>query len=244
MTKPIICPRVENTPSCSGGDNAVFSLGLRLVAIIFAIVLGFFIHWAQAATYSDPRPTPQLDNAVTILDAIRADNREHAERNAEKSKENSPENPQKNQPKTEPQNTVENTPENAPLNPDRIQGQPHNPYPLPVWAQWVVGILAVAGAAIALLGSLGLLRLRTYYERVHTPSIIATMGCWLTMWAVVIFFSASGRGPAFSLLLIAIFVGVTVPITTIFLMRAALFRSRRMGENVPPTISRVQPPKK
>jgi len=39
------------------------------------------------------------------------------------------------------------------------------------------------------------------------------------------------------LLLIAVFVAVTVPITTIFLMRAALFRARRMGQDVPPNVS-------
>lgn len=39
--------------------------------------------------------------------------------------------------------------------------------------------------------------------------------------------------------LIAIFVAVTVPITTIFLMRAALFRPRRSGEDVPPTLSNL-----
>lgn len=105
------------------------------------------------------------------------------------------------------------------------------------WAQWTIGGLSVAGAAIALLGSLGLLRLPSYFERVHAPSIIATMGCWLIMWAAVLFFSLSNQELALYLLLIAIFVAVTVPITTIFLMRAALFRSRCEGENIPPSIS-------
>ena len=40
-------------------------------------------------------------------------------------------------------------------------------------------------------------------------------------------------------LLIAIFIAVTVPITNIFLMRAALFRDRRMGKAVPPSVSRI-----
>ena len=45
----------------------------------------------------------------------------------------------------------------------------------PVWAQWLIASLAVLGALVALLGSWGLVRLPTYYERVHTPAIIATM---------------------------------------------------------------------
>src|SRR2546430_11486075 len=40
-------------------------------------------------------------------------------------------------------------------------------------------------------------------------------------------------------LLIAVFISVTVPITTIFLMRAALFRARRAGQDVPPPLSTV-----
>jgi multicomponent K+:H+ antiporter subunit G len=55
------------------------------------------------------------------------------------------------------------------------------------------------------------------------------MGCWLIMHALVIFFSVSGHGFAAHPLLIAVFIAVTVPITTIFLMRAALFRARRAG---------------
>lgn len=227
MMQSKMCPHFENPAQCPSNPNAILSRGLYwmrvLVSVIFVIVLGCFAHWAQAATYADPRPAPHLDNAVPILDAIRGDNLGNTESGIEKKIENTENDINKSEK------------DNQSLAPEAV---PENP--LPTWVQWLVGILAVGGSAIAFLGSLGLLRLRTYYERVHAPSIIATMGCWLTMWAVIIFFSASGRGPAFSLLLIAIFVGVTVPITTIFLMRAALFRSRRAGENVPPSVSRGQ----
>lgn len=109
----------------------------------------------------------------------------------------------------------------------------------PLWLQWLIAIFALLGAAVALLGSWGLLRLKTYYERVHAPAIIATMGCWLIMHATWIYFSVSGQGFVMHSVLIAIFIAVTVPITTIFLMRAALFRSRRAGESVPPTLSNL-----
>ena len=109
----------------------------------------------------------------------------------------------------------------------------------PLWLQWLIAIFSLLGAAVALLGSWGLLRLKTYYERVHAPAIIATMGCWLIMHATWIYFSVSGQGFVMHSVLIAIFIAVTVPITTIFLMRAALFRSRRAGESVPPTLSNL-----
>lgn len=108
---------------------------------------------------------------------------------------------------------------------------------LPLWAQILVAALVLGGALIALLGSIGLFRLKTYFERVHSPSIIATMGCWLIMHATWIYFSISGREIALHAFLIAIFIAVTVPITTIFLMRAALFRARLAGTDVPPTVS-------
>lgn len=110
---------------------------------------------------------------------------------------------------------------------------------LPLWAEVAIGALTVGGALVALLGSLGLMRLKSYFERVHAPSIVATLGCWLIMWASIIFFSVSSHGFAAHPLLIAVFIAVTVPITTIFLMRAALFRSRRMGRDVPPSVSSI-----
>ena len=109
----------------------------------------------------------------------------------------------------------------------------------PLWLQWLIAIFALLGAAVALLGSWGLLRLKTDYERIHAPAIIATMGCWLIMHATWIYFSVSGQGFVMHSVLIAIFIAVTVPITTIFLMRAALFRARRAGRDVPPSVSHI-----
>lgn len=112
---------------------------------------------------------------------------------------------------------------------------------LPIWAQVVVGLLVVIGAFITLLGTLGLVRLKSYFERVHSPSIIATLACWCIMYATVLFFSVLEQRLALHALLIAVFVSVTVPITTIFLMRAALFRARRTGQDVPASVSSVVP---
>jgi len=108
---------------------------------------------------------------------------------------------------------------------------------LPLWAQALVALLALAGSAIAFLGSLGLWRLKNYFERVHAPAIIATMGCWLIMHATWIYFSLANASLVVHVVLIAVFIAVTVPVTTIFLMRAALFRARRTLENVPRPLS-------
>ena len=82
-----------------------------------------------------------------------------------------------------------------------------------------------------------MLRLPTFFERVHAPSIIATLGCWLIMHGTVLYFSVADRSLALHALLIAVFVAITVPIMSIFLMRAALFRARQAGRDVPPSLS-------
>ena len=108
---------------------------------------------------------------------------------------------------------------------------------LPLWLEIIVALLVLAGAGLALLGSSGLLRLPTFFERVHAPAIIATLGCWLIMLGTVLYFSVADSSLALHALLIAVFVAITVPIMSIFLMRAALFRARQMGLNVPPSLS-------
>lgn len=111
-----------------------------------------------------------------------------------------------------------------------------SPPALPLWLDVAVSVLVLLGAGIAFMGSFGLLRFKSYFERVHAPSVIATLGCWCVMHATLVYFSAIG-GLALHALLIALFIAVTAPVTTIFLMRAALFRARRKGEPVPPSLS-------
>ncbi|MFC5521583.1 monovalent cation/H(+) antiporter subunit G [Polaromonas jejuensis] len=113
---------------------------------------------------------------------------------------------------------------------------------LPLWVEIIVAALVLAGAGLSLVGSFGLLRLPTFFQRVHAPSIIATMGCWCIMHASLLYFSLQRSGLALYTLLIAVFLAITVPVTTIFLMRAALFRARQSSKDVPPSVSRVAPP--
>ena len=113
---------------------------------------------------------------------------------------------------------------------------------LPLWLEAIVAVLVLAGAGMALLGSIGLLTLRTFFERVHAPAIIATLGCWLVVHATVIYFSVVDGTPALHAWLIAVFVAVTTPVMSIFLMRAALFRARAAGADVPRSLSLNETP--
>ncbi|MFE8646849.1 monovalent cation/H(+) antiporter subunit G [Sphingomonas sp. NCPPB 2930] len=111
------------------------------------------------------------------------------------------------------------------------------PAQLPLWAEIVVGVLALVGSAMALVGSIGVLRLSTFFQRIHATTLGSTMGCWTLACATIVYFSARDGTLAVHALLISVFVALTIPVTTIFLMRAALFRHRqaRLGD-VPPAL--------
>jgi multicomponent K+:H+ antiporter subunit G len=89
------------------------------------------------------------------------------------------------------------------------------------FAMMMTAVLLIVGAAITLVGSLGLLRLRTFYERVHAPTLGTTLGTGCIVIASVIHFSATGTRLVLHELLILIFATVTTPITLMLLARAA-----------------------
>ena len=95
---------------------------------------------------------------------------------------------------------------------------------IPTLATMLTALFLVVGAAITLIGSLGLLRLRTFYERVHAPTLGTTLGTAFIASASMIYFSMVGMRPVLHELLIIIFVIVTTPITLMILVRAAVFR--------------------
>lgn len=97
---------------------------------------------------------------------------------------------------------------------------------VPAWAVFVVVGLAVSGASLSLLGSVGLARLKTFYERVHAPTLGATLGMALVLLASIVWFSTVERRFMPREILIGLFLTVTTPVTLILLARAALFRDR------------------
>jgi multicomponent K+:H+ antiporter subunit G len=97
---------------------------------------------------------------------------------------------------------------------------------LPAWAAIITAILVFTGAATTLIGSLGLFRLASFYERLHAPTLGTTLGTGCIALASIIFFSASQSRIALHEILIVVFVTVTTPVTLMVLVRAALFRDR------------------
>jgi multicomponent K+:H+ antiporter subunit G len=97
---------------------------------------------------------------------------------------------------------------------------------LPEWAAIGVAFFLLFGASLALIGAIGLLRLPTFYERIHAPTLGTSWGIGGVMIASMIFFSVSSRGLIIHELLVGIFVTVTTPVTLMLLARAALYRDR------------------
>jgi len=106
---------------------------------------------------------------------------------------------------------------------------------LPDWAALLVALLVLASALLACIGSVGLLRLKNFYSRLHAPTLGTTLGLFLMVVATVVCFSLARGHLVLSPVLIGIFVTATAPITMILLARAALQRDRSEGDpRVPP----------
>lgn len=95
----------------------------------------------------------------------------------------------------------------------------------------LAGILIVLAAMFALAGSVGLLTLRSFYERVHPPTMGATLGTGLMLVACVVHFSDLQHRLVLHHLLIGIFALVTTPVTYMMLVRAALHRDAAEGQD-------------
>ncbi|HEY4250186.1 MAG TPA: monovalent cation/H(+) antiporter subunit G [Roseomonas sp.] len=106
---------------------------------------------------------------------------------------------------------------------------------LPLWAAVPVALLLLAGAALALVGSIGLLRMKSFYERVHAPTLGSSLGIGCVLLASMLFFSVLQTRLVIHEVLIGIFVIMTTPVTLMLLARAALYRDRQEGsDQVPP----------
>lgn len=100
---------------------------------------------------------------------------------------------------------------------------------LPIWTALLIALLVVLGAGLTLTGSFGLLRLKSFYNRVHAPTLGTTLGTGCILVGSMIYFSVLQTRPVLHEVLIAIMVTLTTPVTLMLLVRAALFRDRAAG---------------
>ena len=112
----------------------------------------------------------------------------------------------------------------------------NTPEAVPMWAEIVVAVLLLVSALFTVVAAIGLVRLKDFFQRMHPPALVFVWGSWCVSLASIIYFSALAHGPELHVWLIIILLSITVPITTALLARAALFRGRQAGQQLPPAL--------
>lgn len=108
---------------------------------------------------------------------------------------------------------------------------------LPAWAAVIVAFLLLAGAMTTLIGSIGLLWLKSFFDRVHAPTLGSSLGMVLIVTASMICFSVLRSRLSVHEVLIAVFLTLTTPVAFMLLARSALYRDRVEQGNKPTPVS-------
>jgi multicomponent K+:H+ antiporter subunit G len=86
----------------------------------------------------------------------------------------------------------------------------------------LLSLLILVGAGFTLVGSLGLLRLRDFYSRLHGPTKATTLGVGSLLIASAIFFSHHDEGLSLHEVLVTLFLFITAPVGAHLMAKAAL----------------------
>jgi multicomponent K+:H+ antiporter subunit G len=86
----------------------------------------------------------------------------------------------------------------------------------------LLSVLVIAGAVFTFIGSLGLVRLKDFYTRLHGPTKATTLGVGCLLVASSLFFSLSTEHISLHEILVTLFLFITAPISAHLLAKAAL----------------------
>ncbi|KQN73812.1 monovalent cation/H(+) antiporter subunit G [Devosia sp. BK] len=113
---------------------------------------------------------------------------------------------------------------------------------LPLWLSILVSTMVVLGALLTMAGCFGLVRLKSFYLRIHSPTMGTSMGGGLILLASAIYFTITRERLVLHELVIFLFVTLTTPVTLMLLARATLFRDRVEGNDGVPRRPAKQEP--
>jgi multicomponent K+:H+ antiporter subunit G len=88
--------------------------------------------------------------------------------------------------------------------------------------EMLISALILIGAGFTLIGSLGLLRLRDFYSRLHAPTKATTLGVGSLLIASAVFFSHRDEGMSLHEVLVTLFLFITAPVGAHLMAKAAL----------------------
>lgn len=98
---------------------------------------------------------------------------------------------------------------------------------VPAWAALPAAVLLVLGSTLALIGAIGLVRMRDFFARMHPPAMGNTLGAGSVLIASMLVSSAMLQRPVIHEILISVFIVMSAPITAMLLIRAAVARRKR-----------------
>ena len=103
------------------------------------------------------------------------------------------------------------------------------PTDIPLLLAIPVAALVVLGSTLTLIGAMGVLRLRSFYDRLHAPTLATSWGTGAIIIASALLFSFIDGRAVVHEFVIGAFILLTTPITLMMLGRAALDRDRAEG---------------
>ncbi len=101
---------------------------------------------------------------------------------------------------------------------------------LPLWVSLPAAILVLLGSLLTLTGAIGLVRLPTFLERIHAPTLGTSWGAASIILAAILVYSMVEGRLVIHALVIGVFVTITTPVTLLALGRAALRRDRAKAQ--------------
>lgn len=114
--------------------------------------------------------------------------------------------------------------------------------PIPLWVEIPVALLLALSGVFTLVAAIGIMRFRTFFQRMHPPALAFSFSAWCVTLASILYFSVQDGALSLHAWLIIIFLSLTVPVTTILLSRTELFRRRNSGDpDMPPPLSASVP---
>ena len=102
---------------------------------------------------------------------------------------------------------------------------------LPLWIAVPAALLLVLAGLVTLTGSLGLLRLHSFRERMHAPTMGMTMGAFCVALAATLVASQLQHRPIVHEWLICLLLFISTPVTAILLMQSSRRRERKRRES-------------
>lgn len=86
----------------------------------------------------------------------------------------------------------------------------------------LVSVFILLGAGVALIGSIGLVRLPDFYQRLHGATMVCTLGVGAVLVGSLLYFSWHTQTAQLRDVLVLLFLFITAPVSAYMLAKAAM----------------------